>query len=144
EEDYNNTAGIDHYRNVGAKNFSKEAYGGSFSQSHNLSISNGNDKTRYLLSLNHVDEDGMKVNSWYKRTNVSFKLDQELVEPLQLSLDVRYADVNKVGDEGTTNGRGSLLSSAYWFRPIATEDVLGELNDSENTQLGMYDYILQD
>lgn len=144
EEDYNNPAGIDHYRNVGAKNFSKEAYGSSFSQSHNLSISNGNDKTKYLLSLNHVDEDGMKVNSWYKRTNVSFKIDQELVEPLQLSLDVRYADVNKVGDEGTTNGRGSLLSSAYWFRPIATEDVLGELNDSENTQLGMYDYIMQD
>lgn len=34
--------------------------------------------------------------------------------------------------------------SAYTFRPIATSDVLGELDDTKNTQLGMYDSRLQD
>jgi TonB-linked SusC/RagA family outer membrane protein len=47
-------------------------------------------------------------------------------------------------NESTTNGKGSILSSAYQFRPIATKDVLGELDDSKNTQLGLYDYVLQD
>jgi len=141
---YNNPQGIDHYRNVAATNFSKQAYGDSFSQNHNINISNGNEKTKYLIAFNHINEDGMKVNSWYKRTNLSFKLDQKLAKTLSLSLDTRYTDVNMVGDEGTTNGRGSLLSSSYWFRPIASEDVLGELDDSKNTQLGMYDQILQD
>jgi TonB-linked SusC/RagA family outer membrane protein len=141
---YGNSAGIDHYKNVDATNFSKEAYGNSFSHNHNISISNGNDRTKYLFSFNHVDDNGMKVNSYYKRTNVSFKLDQKLGDKLEWSVDTRYTDVDKMGNESTTNGRGSILSSAYWFRPIATEDVLGELDDSKNTQLGMYDYILQD
>lgn len=143
-DDYDNPDGIDHYKNVAAANFSKEAYGRSFSQNHNVSIMNGNDKTKYLLALNHMDEDGMKVNSRYRRTNVSFKLDQKLAKSLSLALDTRFTDIYSVGDEGTVNGRGSLLSTAYWFRPIATNDVLGELDDSKNTQLGMYDVVLQD
>ena len=141
---YNNTAGIDHYKNISATNFSKEAYGSSFSHNHNFNISNGNEKTKYIFSLNYVDNDGMKVNSFYKRANASFKLDQKLAENLDFSLDTRYTNVESMGDEGTTNGKGSILSSAYQFRPIATTDILGELDDSKNIQLGMYDRILQE
>lgn len=141
---YNNAEGINHYKSVAAKNYSKEAYGNSFSQSHNLNISNGNDKTKYLFSINYIDNDGMKINSWYKRTNASFKLDQKLSEKLTFSFETRFANIDVMGNEGTTNGRGSILSSSYQFRPIATADVLGELNDAVNTQLGMFDQILQD
>lgn len=141
---YNNTEGIDHYKNVNATDFAKESYSDSYSQSHNLSISAGNENTKYLVALNHISDDGMKVNSWYKRTNASFKLDQKLTDNLVLLLDTRYTNIDRVGDEGTTNGRGSILSSAYWFRPIATSDVMGELDDLKNTSLGMYDMVLQD
>ncbi|RKD17152.1 SusC/RagA family TonB-linked outer membrane protein [Pelobium manganitolerans] len=141
---YNNTAGIDHYRSVGATSFAKQAYNDSFSQSHNVNLSSGTEKTRFLLAFNHVDEDGMKVNSFYKRSNVSLKLDQTLTSTLKFSLDTRYTDVNSVSNEGTTNGKGSILSSAYAFRPIATADVLGELDPNVNTQLGFYDNVLQD
>jgi TonB-linked SusC/RagA family outer membrane protein len=144
EATYNNPDGIDFYKNVAAKNFSKEAYGNSFSQSHNINVSNGNDKTKYLFSVNYIDNNGMKINSWYKRTNASFKLDQKLGEKLTLSFDTRFADIDRMGNEGTTNGRGSILSSSYQFRPIATADVKGELNDAVNTQIGMYDQVLQD
>ncbi|MFM6983938.1 MAG: SusC/RagA family TonB-linked outer membrane protein, partial [Chitinophagaceae bacterium] len=136
--------GIDHYKNVSAANYSKQAYGESFSKNHNLSLSTGTDKTKILFALNNIDEQGMKVNSWYKRTNASFKLDQKVAKSLDFSLDTRYTDVDRVGDESTTNGRGSNLSSAYWFRPIATADVLGTLDDTQNTQLGLYDLVLQD
>lgn len=141
---YNNPEGIDHYKNVAATNFSKQAYGNSFSQNHNINISSGTEKTKFLIALNHIDEDGMKINSYFKRSNVSFKLDQQLFKKLSLSLDTRFTNINSLGDESTTNGQGSILSTAYWFRPIATQDVMGELDDSKNTQLGLYDYVLQD
>ncbi|MEI6950243.1 TonB-dependent receptor [Paraflavisolibacter sp. H34] len=141
---YNNADGINHYKNVEAKNYSRDAYGPSYSHNHNLTISNGNAKTKYLLALNYTDNDGMKINSWFKRANVAFKLDQKLTEKLSLSLDTRYTDIRKMSDEGTTTGRGSILSSAYLFRPIARQDVLGELDDTKNTQLGLYDVVLQD
>ncbi|GGH63751.1 SusC/RagA family TonB-linked outer membrane protein [Filimonas zeae] len=141
---YNNAAGIEHYRNVGARNFSKEAYGNSFSHSHNISVSNGNSKTKYILSASYNDNQGMKINSWFKRMNAAFKLDQKLSDKLTLGFDTRYTYIQKMGNEGTTNGKGSILSSSYQFRPIATADVLGELDDRKNTQLGLYDQVLQD
>jgi TonB-dependent starch-binding outer membrane protein SusC len=141
---YSNTDGINHYKNVAAKNFSKEAYGNAFSHSHNLNVSNGNDKTKYLFSINYIDDDGMKINSWVKRANASFKLDQKIGEKLKFSFDTRYANIDVMGSESTTNGKGSILSTSYQFRPIATSDVLGELNDQVNTQIGMYDQVLQD
>jgi TonB-linked SusC/RagA family outer membrane protein len=143
-DDYNNPDGINHYKNVASTNFAKQAYGDSFSQNHNVNLSSGTEKTKFLLALNNINEDGMKVNSYYKRTNVSLKLDQTLAKPLKFSLDTRYTDINYVSDEGTTNGKGSILSTAYTFRPIATQDILGDLNPSTNTQLGFYDTILQD
>ena len=141
---YNNPDGIDHYKKVVAKNYSKEAYGSSTSQTHNLSISNGNAATKYILSMSYTDNQGMKINSWFKRANAAFKLDQKLTKKLNLALDTRFTQIERMGNEGTTNGRGSILSSSYQFRPIATADVLGQLDDRINTQLGLYDLVLQD
>jgi len=141
---YNNPDGIDHYKNVEAKNYSKEAYGPSTSMNHNLSVSNGNANTKYILSLSHTDNQGMKINSYFKRQNVAFKLDQKLTKKLNFSFDTRFTNIERMGNEGTTNGKGSILSSSYQFRPIATKDVLGQLDDRINTQLGLYDGVLQD
>lgn len=141
---YNNDAGIEHYRNVAATNYSKQAYTSSMSQSHNLSLTAGTAQTKVLVALNYLDNDGMKINSWFKRYNASFKLDQKLGSKVTFSIDSRYTNISVMGNEGTTNGKGSILSSAYMFRPIATADVLGELDDTKNTQLGLYDYVLQD
>lgn len=141
---YNNPDGIDHYKNVTAENYARQAYGNSFSHNHNISISNGNSKTKYLLAGSYADNQGMKINSWFKRTNALFKLSQKISDNLDLSFDTRFTNIQAMGNEGTTNGIGSILSSAYEFRPIATSDVLGELDDSKNTQLGLYDFVLQD
>ena len=141
---YNNAAGIDHYKNVQAISYARQAYNSSVSHSHNLSIGNGNAKTKYLLSASYADNQGMKINSWFKRANAAFKLDQKISDRLNFSFDTRFTDLERMSNEGTSNGKGSILSSSYQFRPIATKDVLGELNDTKNTQLGLYDLILQD
>jgi TonB-dependent starch-binding outer membrane protein SusC len=141
---YNNPDGIDHYRDVEAKNFQKEVYGSSFSHNHNLTISNGNEKSKYLFSASYVDDGGMKINSGFRRANASIKFDQKLGEKLDFSFDTRYTDILMEGNESVSNGQGSILSSSYMFRPIATSDVLGELDDRVNTPLGLYDNVLQD
>lgn len=139
-----NDAGIDYYKNVAATNFDKQMYGESFSQSHNVNVSGGSEQTKLNFALNSIDDTGMKINSYYKRYNASLSLEHKIADNVLFNFDSRYAQVDKVGNEGTTNGKGSILSSAYQFRPIATADVLGVLDDSKNTSLGMYDNILQD
>lgn len=141
---YGNSNGIDHYKEVEAISYARQAYGNSFSHNHNLSLSNGNANTKYILSGSYLSNEGMKVNSWFKRANASFKLNQKISNKLNFSFDTRFTDMETAGNESTTNGKGSILSSAFQFRPIATKDVLGQLDDRINTQLGLYDQVLQD
>ena len=119
---------INRYKNVKAYDIQRMVYGNSFSHSHDLSVSGGTDATKVLFSMNYNDEDGMKVNSYSKRANVSLKVNQKISDRLNVGLDVRYTDITSMGYEGTGSRSGSTLSSAYRFRPIATDDILGDVN----------------
>ncbi|MGM8363206.1 SusC/RagA family TonB-linked outer membrane protein [Flavobacterium sp. ARAG 55.4] len=139
-----NSDGIDYYKTVKSEDFSKKVYNSSFSHNHDFNISSGNDKTKYLFSINHIDQEGMKLNTSYKRSNVLFKLDQKLGDKINFNLNTRYSQEETIGNEGTSSGGGSLLTSAYWFRPIAKNDILGESDVTINTQLGDYENLLND
>ena len=44
-----------------------------------------------------MDEDGMKLASYYRRANVSLKVNQKIAKNLDLSLDTRYTNIKKDG-----------------------------------------------
>ncbi|WP_297091824.1 TonB-dependent receptor [uncultured Draconibacterium sp.] len=133
-----NSAGIDHYRNVPSKNYTEELFNNGFTHNHNFNIGGGTQTTKYLLAVNYLDQEGTKVGSGYERANVSFKMDQDLGDKLKFTINTRFAEVTE--DEKANEGN----STAYYFRPIATEDVLGDMDVTSNTQLGDYNDILQD
>lgn len=60
------------------------------------------------------------------------------MDNLDLSLDTRYTDIQSMSDETTVNGAGSILSSSYRFRPIATEHILGDLNALREGNIEQY------
>lgn len=137
----NNPGGLESYRNMKSSDIQEDVYKSSVSHNHDLSISGGTDKTKVLFSFNYMDEDGMKLNSYSKRANVSLKVNQKLFDNVDINVDTRYTDVQNLGDEGTTNGSGSLLSSAYRFRPISTSNILGDtdaLREGNMEQYGKY------
>lgn len=131
-----NAAGIDHYKDVASRDYNKELYNSAFTHNHNFSVSGGTEDTRYLLAVNHLDQEGNKVGSFYERTNATFRLDQNLGDKLKLSVNTRFSQ-EKVGDNGGN-------STAYYFRPINSADILGDQDITSNTQLGDYTSLLQD
>lgn len=134
----NNAGGIDSYRNVPNQDIQKDVYNSSVSHNHDLTITGGNDKTRMLFSANYMDEEGMKINSYARRASFNFKINQKITKNLDVSFDARYSDRRTMGDEKTTNGSGSILSSSYRFRPIATSDILGDLDAMREGNIEMY------
>jgi TonB-linked SusC/RagA family outer membrane protein len=140
----NNSAGIDAYKNVSPYNVQKEVYFGSFSHNHDLTLTGGTDKTRVILGLSYLDEDGMKQNSYAKRGSVSFKLDQKMSDKLDFNLDVQYTDKNTMGNEGTTSGYGSSLSGSYRFRPISKIDIKGDQAFLGDASLGEEMFVMDD
>lgn len=122
-----NPGGIESYRNLGSDDIQREVYNESVSWNHSLTLTGGSDKTKILFSANYTDDQGMKINSYLKRANATFKLSQKIFENVTFDLNTRYTRTPSMGDEGTTSGSGSLLSASYRFRPISTEHILGDL-----------------
>lgn len=133
-----NTNGIESYRNMATDDIQKDLYNNSVSWNHDLSITGGTDKTKLVFTANYLDEQGMKINSYLKRANVALKVDQKLGSKVDISFDSRYTDIRKMGDEGTTNGSGSILSYAYRFRPISTQHILGNLASLREGNMEQY------
>ncbi len=131
-----NSEGIDYYRNVSSRDYTKELYNSAFNHNHSINVSGGDENTKYLLAFNHLDQEGNKVGSFYKRSNMQLRLDQNLGDKLKFSLNTRYSQVSN-GDNGGN-------SQAYWFRPIDSANILGDSSVTSNTQLGDYNGILQD
>ncbi|MFI1743293.1 SusC/RagA family TonB-linked outer membrane protein [Thalassobellus sediminis] len=131
-----NSAGIDYYKNISSRDYTKELYNSAFSHSHNVNVSGGNENAKYLLALNHFDQEGNKVGSFFERTNLQLRLDQNLGSKLKFSLNTRYSQISE-GDNGGN-------STAYYFRPINSADILGDSDITSNTQLGDYLGVLDD
>ncbi|WP_205461870.1 TonB-dependent receptor [Mangrovibacterium lignilyticum] len=119
----------DDYANVSAHNYTDDALRTAFTNSHNITVSGGSEKTKVYASIGHIYDEGIKINSGFKRTNAAFKIDQELSDNLKMNVDFRYFESELNSRESTTNGRGSLLSSAYWYRPI--DNPLGDVDYTE-------------
>ena len=129
---------INRYKNTQKYDIQRQVYGPSFSHNHDLSISGGTESTKVLLSLGWNDENGMKVNSWMKRGNISLKVNQKISDRLNVGVDLRYTDYTSFGNEGTGSRSGSVLSSSYRYRPIATSDILGNLDALQKGAIEQY------
>jgi TonB-linked SusC/RagA family outer membrane protein len=122
-----NTGGIDSYKNLATVDIQKDAYSQSTSWNHALTLTGGTDKTKILFAATYNDEQGMKLQSYQKRATAQFRINQKVFNNVTFDLNIRYANINTLGDESVTSGGGSILSSAYQFRPIATNHILGNL-----------------
>ncbi|MBQ9660015.1 MAG: TonB-dependent receptor [Bacteroidales bacterium] len=129
---------INRYKNVQKYDIQRQVYGPSFSHNHDLSISGGTENTKVLLSLGWNKEDGMKLNSWTKRGNIALKVDQKIGNRVNVGVDLRYTDYTAFGVEGTGSRSGSVLSSSYRYRPIATSDILGNLDAFQEGAIEQY------
>ncbi|MFC0186479.1 SusC/RagA family TonB-linked outer membrane protein [Pseudarcicella hirudinis] len=65
-------------------NWESETYKPSFSQSHQLNIQGGSEKSMFSLSLGYLDQNGLMTTSAFKRYSVKMTLDNELKNWLKL------------------------------------------------------------
>src|SRR6185312_16091030 len=65
-------------------NWEEEVYKPAISQSHQLNFQGGSDKTLYSLSLGYLDQNGLMIDSWFKRYSARFTLDNDVTSWLKV------------------------------------------------------------
>lgn len=107
------------YANVNTHNYTRDLIRTAFSQSHNVSVSGGNETTKAMFNLGYDNNEGTQLNSGLKRYNASFKLQYDLAKNLKFDADLFYTNTNVNNySDGGSRARGSIFSNAYMYRPI--------------------------
>jgi len=109
-----------------------------------LSVTGGNEKTRYAISGNIFDQKGVIITSGYKRYQGRVVLDQTVSKKLKVGINSNYSYLEQTGlPVGGNNYSQSLylMYSAWGFRPVnpspasdyALKTAGGNFNIDENT-----------
>ncbi|WP_026954417.1 SusC/RagA family TonB-linked outer membrane protein [Algoriphagus vanfongensis] len=57
-------------------------------QNHNLSLSGGNDATKYMVSLNYFNQDGIVINSGFERYGIRLNLDHQASDKFKMGVNM--------------------------------------------------------
>lgn len=109
-------------RSFGAgTNWQDEVFQTAPIQNYQLGASGGDDKTKYALSLNYFNQEGIIINSGFKRYSTRFNFEKKPTNKLTYGahLTLSRADANQAlsatgGGEGTVG----VVQSALAFSPI--------------------------
>ncbi|MBK7374982.1 MAG: TonB-dependent receptor [Chitinophagaceae bacterium] len=115
---------LQNYKNVNFVNWQDKVFGrkAKFSQ-HNIGVSGGNQSTTFNLSLTSNQEEGVQIESGFKRKLVNFKIDHRATDRLRIGFTARYLD-QEIQGIGTTNSgtrATNRLRHTINYRPFELE-----------------------
>lgn len=90
-----------------------------FQTSHNLSITGGNENTKYLVSGNYFKQDGVIKNNGMERYSARVNLDQKLSKYVKMgiNLNVSRNEYDNISLGNGENENAGILVSAAQFNP---------------------------
>ncbi len=95
-------------------NWADEVYQTGVVQDYQLSVTNGNDKLRYLVSGGYTGETGVLKTSNFDRYNVRAVIDNDINKWLSFNASVAYSDYTYKGTgiiSGAGSNRGGVVTS---------------------------------
>ena len=93
-------------------NWQDELFRRAFMQSHNVSVTGGNDKTTYALSGGYLDQEGIALGSSFKRVSFRGSVDSQIKSFLRGGANFNFSESKQ--DVGTDNG---VIMSALMQQP---------------------------
>ena len=97
-------AQLEGFRINGGTDWHKELQEEPWVQNYQLDLSGGSENVKYLFSVNHLDQPGLIVNQYYKRTTFRTNIDTKINDKLSFNLKV----VAMMPQSRNTNYEGDL------------------------------------
>lgn len=133
-------ATIEDYRNIKSTDFQKSMFQKSPMQNYDISMRGGSDKTKYALSGSIFDQDGVLINSGFRRYQGRINLEQIISRIFKVGADVNYSNQKGWGGSpvpssisGYFTAQMSPFYTMWGYRPMAPLDAEGKQTiDLEN------------
>jgi len=113
--------GPDDYRNGydgGGRNWQDLIYQTAVSQDYNLTVSGGDSKGQYLLGGGYLDQQGIILNSFYKRFSLRASINRHIRDWFELGGNISITKSNNRFARTSTENYG-IISDAMRFNPTA-------------------------
>ncbi len=110
--------------NKSGTNWWKEATRNAPIQNYNVTLSSGNDNSRFLLSLNYFDQQAITIYQFYKRYNARLNCEFNVLKKIRIGENVQlYASESNVtgnnpNDYASNNAPGADFNSLLGANPI--------------------------
>jgi TonB-linked SusC/RagA family outer membrane protein len=106
---------LDSYQDAEGVNWQDKMFRTAPMQNHSISLTGGTDKTRYAISGSLLDQDGILINSGFKRAQGRVVLDQTVNSKLKVGVNINYSALQANGQIATNGGDNGINASSYAF-----------------------------
>lgn len=104
------------YGGLSLVDWQKAMFRPAITQNYNLSISNGTQKNSYRASVNYINQDGIVINTGFKRLNAKLSGYTTLIDKLKVGIDVSPQMTITTG--GNVDGKDNAAQSALTLVPV--------------------------
>ncbi len=114
----------DRYAGVSGLDWQDEVFGGTaLTQTHNVNVTTGTEKTQVLLSYNYAGQDGLLANHSSNKSSFRAKINTELWKGIRLDVNSMFSTKTTMGG-GAYSGMKSVLLQPINGGTLFTEDEL--------------------
>jgi TonB-linked SusC/RagA family outer membrane protein len=88
--------------------------------SYQISLGGGTPETKYYLSLNYFNQEGIIINSWFKRGTVRYNFDKIISSKIKMGITSQLGITSENAALVNTNGgaQGGVMYDATRFSPV--------------------------
>jgi len=97
-------------------NWQQELFRKAIVQNHQISISGGDERSKYYVGINYFDQEGVVLNSGTKKYNLRTNVQSNPLDRLKLSLGINYTE-ETIKSILSAGADGGLLSAAQRADP---------------------------
>ncbi|MDO6818499.1 TonB-dependent receptor [Zobellia sp. 1_MG-2023] len=101
-----------------------------YRQNYSLNLTGGSEKLKYFFSANHLNDEGVIKNSFYRRTSIRSNISGNIGERIQFKFNTYGTHIESQANGRGTGGTGNPIGNAVIFPQMwASRDANGEFID---------------
>jgi len=121
--------------NKAGTNWFKEITNNAKYQNHNINVSGGADRSRYIFSFDYLNQEGIVLYNFYKRYTARINTEFNIKKNIRIgeNVQIAYAQNNGAG----LNDEGTEIANTYRNQPIIpVYNIAGDFGGSRGANLG--------